>query len=305
MSEEIQKNVSCSAQSKLSEDSLVCSLQNESTIIEPVIERNIKRFRDGQWQSEAIDMVSNEVPVALVFNGISHTVMMATPRDLDALALGFALSEGIIEAAHECYGVEVVHINAEAATKGLTAACEVRLEISSRQFLKLKEHRRTLAGRTGCGVCGVESLTAFELDTPKVKHAPWVNDVKAEKLLDVFEALPLAQVLNRQTGSIHAAGWVDTAGVLVKVMEDVGRHNALDKLLGWRAQEEGKGEEISGFVVMTSRASYELIRKCAFLDVPVLATISAPTSLAINMAQAAGIRLFGLCRKGQVVQYCA
>lgn len=304
MREKIQKDVSCSAQSEPSEEMQVCSM-SDSIIVEPVIERSVKRFQDGQWQHETMDMVSNEVPVALVFNGISHTVMMATPRDLEALALGFSLSEGIIEDARECYGVEVVHIGAEEATNGLTAACEVRLEISSRQFLKLKERRRTLAGRTGCGVCGVESLTAFELETPKVKHTIWANDVKAERLLDVFEALPQAQVLNRQTGSVHAAGWVNTAGELVKVMEDVGRHNALDKLLGWRAQQQDKDEDLCGFVVMTSRASYELIRKCAFLNVPVLATISAPTSLAINMAQAAGIRLFGLCRKGQVVQYCA
>lgn len=301
----MSKDVDHMKQDERAEDEPMCFVQSDRIIIKPVVERRVKRFQGGQWLPECVDVVSNEVPVALVFNGVSHTVMMATPQDLEALALGFALSEGIIEGADECYGVEVVHVSAEAATKGLTPACEVRLEISSRQFLKLKAHRRTLAGRTGCGVCGVESLTAFELDTPKVSAAVWVDDLDAGKLLAAFDMLPQAQVLNQQTGSVHAAGWVSATGELIKVMEDVGRHNALDKLLGWRAQEEVRGEDMAGLVVMTSRASYELIRKCAFLDVPVLATISAPTLLAVNMAQAAGIRLFGLCRKGQVVQYCA
>ena len=267
-----------------------------------ILERPVKRFKDGHWGDTVTDTVSNEIPVALVFNGISHVVMMATPQNLKALALGFALSEGIIESADECYGIEIVPIDANMATQGLTDACEVRVHISSRRFANLKDTRRSMSGRTGCGVCGVESLAAFELNTPQVTRPEWLDLVDPTKIIEVFDTLPQTKTLNLQTGSVHAAGWVSPEGELIKTMEDVGRHNALDKLLGWRAG-VGKHEAKEGFVIMTSRASYELIRKCAFLNAPILATISAPTALAITMATQANMRLYGLCRKQQVVQY--
>lgn len=268
----------------------------------PSLQQSVRRFKSGVWGQPEFDTISNEIPVALVFNGISHVVMMATPQNLKALALGFALSEGILESPDECYGIEVVPIDANIATGGLTDACEVRLEISSRRFAHLKNNKRSMSGRTGCGVCGVESLAAFELNTPQVQKPDWVDQVDPAKIIEVFDHLPQTQTLNQQTGSVHAAGWVSPEGELVKTMEDVGRHNALDKLLGWRAG-AGRQEAADGFVIMTSRASYELIRKCAFLNAPILATISAPTALAITMAKEAKMRLYGLCRKQQVVQY--
>ncbi|MGL4667158.1 MAG: formate dehydrogenase accessory sulfurtransferase FdhD [Saezia sp.] len=284
-------------------DDDVDSLEQSFGVLPPaLLERSVKRFKAGQWAESEPDSVSNEIPVALVFNGISHVVMMATPQNLKALALGFALSEGVLESPDECYGIEVVPIDANIATQGLTDACEVRLEISSRRFAGLKQNRRSMSGRTGCGVCGVESLAAFELNTPQVQRPDWIDQVDPVKMIEVFDHLPQTQTLNMQTGSVHAAGWVTPEGVLIKTMEDVGRHNALDKLLGWRAG-AGRHEAKDGFVVMTSRASYELIRKCAFLNVPILATISAPTALAITMATEAKVRLYGLCRKQQIVQY--
>lgn len=277
-------------------------LKERPAALDPAVARRVQRYVNGQSQSEEMDNVSNEVPVALVFNGISHAVMMATPKDLQAFALGFALSEGILAAPDECYGIEVVPIEAQVATGGLTAACEVRLDISSRRFVALKDRRRSLSGRTGCGVCGVESLATFELDTPEVTQAQWVQSLGMDALARAFELLPGAQKINQQTGSVHAAGWALPNGQLLQVMEDVGRHNALDKLLGWRAT-QGKDVGEQGFVVMTSRASYELIRKCAFLDVPVLATISAPTALAVELAKQAHMGLYGLCRNQRVVKY--
>lgn len=284
------------------DDDISSAGQLLSILPSPILQQSVRRFKAGAWGEVEQDNVSNEIPVALVFNGISHVVMMATPQNLKALALGFALSEGILESPDECYGIEVVPIEAGIATGGLTDACEVRIEISSRRFAGLKESKRSMSGRTGCGVCGVESLAAFELNTPQVQRPDWIEAVDPAKIIEVFDQLPQTQTLNLQTGSVHAAGWVSPEGVLIKTMEDVGRHNALDKLLGWRAG-AGKHEAKDGFVIMTSRASYELIRKCAFLNAPILATISAPTALAITMATEAKMRLYGLCRKQQVVQY--
>ncbi len=211
--------------------------------------------------------VAAEVPVALVFNDISHAVMMATPQDLEAFAVGFALSEGIV--------VD--------------------------QFARLKEHRRALAGRTGCGVCGIDSLQALDLHPETVPVPPWVAGLDVETLARAFTALGPLQVLNAQAGSLHAAGWATPDGQLTDVLEDVGRHNALDKLLGRLALAGRLGEP--GFVVMTSRTSYELVRKCARLGVPALATISAPTGLALQLAREAGMQLWGMCRPPAAVRY--
>lgn len=263
--------------------------------------RAVLRSIPGEPVSVQTDVVAAEVPVALVFNGISHAVMMATPQDLPALALGFALSEGILSAPDECYGIEVRSLDAQQMTGGLVAAYEVQIDIASRRFATFKERRRTLAGRTGCGVCGVESLDAFELQVPKVSQPLWMPAITQPVLAQAFAELHAMQPINQQSGSLHAAGWVCPDGTLARVMEDVGRHNALDKLLGWRAAHSDV--PLSGFVVMTSRASYELVRKCAFLDVPMLATISAPTSLAVTLAQSAGMQLYGWCRGASSVRY--
>ncbi|MBX3622122.1 MAG: formate dehydrogenase accessory sulfurtransferase FdhD [Rhizobacter sp.] len=238
------------------------------------------------------DTIAAEVPVALVFNGISHAVMMATPADLEAFALGFALSEGLLADRSECRGIEVVP-----GPDGV----EVQLDVASQAASRLQERRRTLAGRTGCGLCGIDSLRQLDLQPQPVARAAWVDTLAPEVLLRAFAALPERQPMNAQTGAHHAAAWSSTEGELTTVMEDVGRHNALDKLLGQRAQQRLPNAD--GFVIMSSRASYELVRKCARLGVPVLATISAPTSLAVDIARQAGMQLYGFCRGEQVVRY--
>ena len=250
------------------------------------------------------DTLAAEVPVALVFNGVSHAVMMATPQDLDAFALGFALSEGILDSAADCRGVEVVPIAArDAGLPDGMPGIEVRLDISTRSFERLKGRRRSLSGRTGCGVCGVESFAALDLTPQPVPTRHWIEQVDLPTVLRAFAALPALQVLNARAGAIHAAGWATLAGELTDVMEDIGRHNALDKLLGRLASAGRLGEP--GFVVMSSRASHELVRKCGRLGIAALATISAPTAMGIHVAELAGIRLWGLCRAPRAVLYAA
>lgn len=239
------------------------------------------------------DVVAEEVPVALVFNGVSHAVMMATPADLEHFALGFALSEGIVGSPREVFDIEV-----EPHVDGI----EVKLEIAQPAFLALKQHRRTLTGRTGCGVCGTESLQLLDLAPERVTTPmPAAPDVAA--IQRILEALPAQQPLMRATGCAHAAAWCSVQGEVLCVFEDVGRHNAMDKLLGWLAREAV--DTRTGFVFLTSRASYELVRKAARRNLPMLATISAPTALAIRLAQEAGIELLSFCRPSGFVSYPA
>jgi len=254
--------------------------------VKPLQEVEVRRGAHAPLEP---DFVAVEAPVALVFNGISHVVMMATPTDLEALALGFALSEGLLERASECYGIEVIEGE---------MGCEVQLEIAAGAEMRLKERRRNLTGRTGCGLCGIDSLEALDL-APKPLEAPL--QIEATAIARAFEQLPALQVLNQRSGSHHAAGWSTPEGELLAVMEDVGRHNALDKLLGSRVRSGSPSGD--GFVIMSSRASSELVLKCARLQVPLLATISAPTSLAIQIAKNSRLALYGWCRGERAVRF--
>ena len=251
----------------------------------------VTRYRNGAPASTA-DRVVEELPVALVFNGISHAVMMATPIDLESFALGFALSEGIVERASDVFDIEAV-LRPDSA--------EVLLTISQQAFMMLKDKRRTLTGRSGCGVCGIESIELLDLHPACIDHAGTANDIGAAAVERAARELPAHQVLMRETGGIHAAAWCSRDGEVLSVFEDVGRHNALDKLIGQLARL--KTDTRTGFVFLSSRASYELVRKAARVGIPMVATISAPTSLAINIAQQAGIRLLGFCRENGFVEY--
>jgi len=248
--------------------------------------RDVQVSRHG---ASARDLVAIEAPVALVLNGISHAVMMATPVDLEAFALGFAVSEGLLASSAECYGIDVIHADGR---------FQVLLEVAAAAERRMKERRRQMAGRTGCGLCGIESLEALEL-----APAPLVDPlaIEPEAIARALRELPARQVMNRRSGAHHAAAWVSPQGELAEVMEDVGRHNALDKLLGVRLR--GGLNLQQGFVLMTSRASSELVLKTVRLGVPALATISAPTSLAIDIAQCSGARLYGFCRGVDAVRY--
>ena len=255
--------------------------------------------QDGVLRS---DTLATEIPVALVFNGVSHAVMMATPEHLEDFALGFALSEGILDHAQDCRSSTLQLADARAAhlPPGVPGV-EVHLEISARSFERLKDRRRSMAGRTGCGVCGVESFAALDLAPERLPARDWIGRVDLPTVLRAFADLKALQPHNAHSGSLHAAGWATLDGRLARVCEDVGRHNALDKLIGWLSRSARLGEP--GFVVLSSRGSHELVRKCARVGLSALATISAPTATGVQVAELAGLRLWGLCRAPRAVLY--
>ena len=239
-------------------------------------------MRGGGGQQDGSDRVAEEVPVALEYNGISHAVMLATPLDLEDFALGFSLTEEIIDSPADIRDIETV-----VEARGVT----VRLEIASSCFARLKDRRRSLAGRTGCGLCGTESLPeAVRWPAPLHNEAR----VSAEAVSRAMLSLRERQPLHEASGATHAAAFSDASGVLRLVREDVGRHNALDKLVG--ALCSAKLAAAEGFIVVTSRASYEMAGKTVRAGVPLLAAVSGVTGLAIDVAHASGLTLIGFAR---------
>ena len=254
------------------------------------VERAIVRHR-GASSTPAFDHVAEEIPVALVFNGISHVVMMATPRDLEAFAYGFALTEGVVASAAAIFDCEVF-LRADSA--------EVAMTIAQEDFVRLKDRRRALTGRSGCGVCGIDSLEMLDLQPEALPPALITVDLP-QALVKAADGLRAHQALMQATGGVHAAAWCTPEGEIVHVFEDIGRHNGLDKLIGHLALQ---GTDLRrGFVFLSSRGSYELARKAARMRIPLLATISAPSSLAIRIATEAGMKLVGFCRQDAFVDY--
>lgn len=235
------------------------------------------------------DFLAEEVPVALVYNGISHVVMMASPKDLELFAIGFSLSEGIIAHPNEIFGMDVVKV-----CNGL----EVQIELSSRRFMGLKERRRALAGRTGCGVCGVEQLN--DIGKPIVP-LPFTQTFNLRHLDRALTHLNDVQPIGHLSGCTHAAAWVLPSGEIAGGHEDVGRHVALDKLLGRRAGESESWRR--GAALVSSRASYEMVQKAAMCGVEILFAISAATTLAVEVAQRCNLTLAGFCKPGKVTIY--
>ncbi|EKT61372.1 formate dehydrogenase accessory sulfurtransferase FdhD [Providencia sneebia] len=230
------------------------------------------------------DWVAQEIPVALVYNGISHVVMMATPKDLEDFAIGFSLSEGIIQSSQEIRGIEVV--------EGCNNGIEIQIELSSRRFMGLKERRRNLAGRTGCGICGTEQIDEiFKPITP----LPLTQTFSLSHLDHALNELKKVQEIGALTGCTHAAAWISPEGQLVGGCEDVGRHVALDKLLGMKHRFGWQ----QGAVLVSSRASYEMVQKAATCGAEILFAVSAATSLAIEVAERANLTLVGFCRQGK------
>ncbi|MBN3731804.1 formate dehydrogenase accessory sulfurtransferase FdhD [Burkholderia sp. Tr-20390] len=259
------------------------------------IELSVRRTRGGAVET-AHDYVGQEWPVALVFNGISHAVMMCTPCDLEAFAVGFAISEGIVARGSDIKDIEVIlHTDAP------LPHAEVHLEVVQQAFAALKDRRRALAGRTGCGVCGIESIDLLDLAPERVPDTGFLARLAPDALTRAAQALPVHQALTRLTGGLHAAAWCDATGAIRMAFEDVGRHNALDKLIGSLVL--SRADATDGFVFLSSRASYELVRKAARVGIPMVATISAPSSLAIEIAKAAGLRLVSFCRETGHVDY--
>ncbi|EPF6111928.1 formate dehydrogenase accessory sulfurtransferase FdhD [Enterobacter cloacae] len=235
------------------------------------------------------DFLAEEVPVALVYNGISHVVMMASPKDLELFAIGFSLSEGIIAHPQDIYGMDVVQ-----ACNGL----EVQIELSSRRFMGLKERRRALAGRTGCGVCGVEQLN--DIGKP-VAPLPFTQTFNLANLDHALAHLNDVQPIGQLSGCTHAAAWVLPSGDIAGGHEDVGRHVALDKLMGRRARESDLWQQ--GAALVSSRASYEMVQKSAMCGVEILFAVSAATTLAVEVAERCNLTLVGFCKPGRATVY--
>ncbi|QTM00424.1 formate dehydrogenase accessory sulfurtransferase FdhD [Mannheimia sp. ZY171111] len=244
----------------------------------------------GLEKQHCEDNLISEVPVALVYNGISHTVMMATPSDLDDFALGFSLAEGILNAPQELYGLDIIE-----QEQGI----EIQLEISTRQFVELKEKRRSMAGRTGCGICGVEQLEQVHQSCKIVKKNNRLQGVNPLILAYCLAQLENAQSLSKETGASHAAAFFSIDGTLLAIREDVGRHVALDKLIGWYA----KAGFPNGFVFVTSRASFEMVQKCLAVGIEMLCAISATTEMATKMARDNQFTLLAFARKGKATIY--
>ncbi|HEY8174712.1 MAG TPA: formate dehydrogenase accessory sulfurtransferase FdhD [Gemmatimonadaceae bacterium] len=230
-----------------------------------------------------------EVPVALVYNGRPHVVMMCTPADLEDFGVGFTVTEQVA-AASDIKRMDVVKYS-----RGI----ELHIEVPADAAEKLTERGRAIVGRTGCGLCGVEVIDEAMRELRLVRSTMVLS---RDALWRASESLGGKQPLNNETNAIHAAAWATSDGTLRIVREDVGRHNALDKVLGALARAETDAGD--GFLVVTSRASYELVQKAAVANVPLLAAVSRPTALAVQLADEAGITLVGLLRGRTANVYC-
>jgi FdhD protein len=233
--------------------------------------------------------LANEVPVALEFDGSPYAVMMLTPADLEDFAVGFALSERIIAQADE-----IARIDVRYGSRGI--GIDVRLEKEHSQ--RLAQRRRAIPGQSGCGLCG---LTTIEEALPQLSPLTVAPAIVTKALFQALATLPARQVLNKETGAVHAASFCRADGEILAVREDVGRHNAFDKVIGHLAREAI--DPASGFALLTSRCSYELVQKAVLARIPVLATISAPTELAVSIAREAKLTLIALARGDSVLLF--
>jgi FdhD protein len=244
-------------------------------------------YRNGV-SSRSIRSVPIEMPVSLSFNGTSHAVMLASPRDLEDFALGFAITQRIVDSIEEIEAIEIGTVE---------GGMDCRLWIAAHRAEKLSERRRALAGPTGCGVCGVEGIADALSPAP---HVSISQRPSPPMIMAAMASLAPAQKLGHETRAVHAAGYWEPENGLIAIREDVGRHNALDKLAGALARSPRHCKEVSkdrpGIILLTSRVSVEMVQKTALIGASVLVAVSAPTSLAITMAEEAGIMLIGVAR---------
>ena len=252
----------------------------------PLTTVSVTRWRDGVCATVR-DQVAEETPVAVLCNGEPHAVMLMSPADIADFALGFALTEGLISAPRELVLVE---------QRALDDGIEVDLIIPARLGLPAADQGRSLAGRSGCGLCGKRMLEDALRTPPPIASAP---EVSRAAIARASAALARRQPLNQQTGAVHAAAWVDLAGEVIAVREDIGRHNALDKLIGARI----KGDYPAGFALVTCRASYEIVMKAALAGIGIVAAVSAPTARAVRLAEVCQVTLAAFVRGPDLVIY--
>ncbi len=250
----------------------------------------VQRCRNGVVEHTG-DAIAEEVPIAMIYNGEPFSVMMATALDLEDFALGFSLSESLIPNADALISVEI-----RPRLEGIELAMTVTAD--ARPSAGHASRQRLLPGRSGCGLCGARTLEDAVRHPASVGPGPCIALRVLQKALHALRAY---QPINAVTGSVHAAAWADASGTILLVREDVGRHNALDKLIG--AMSRAGHDPEAGFLLITSRASYEMVTKAATAGITLLVAISAPTALAIHLAQSTGLTLIGFARPGRHVVY--
>ncbi len=253
---------------------------------DPVVTLSVVRWRNEILECTT-DRIAEEIPVAILCNGEPHAVMLMSPMDVQDFALGFALTEGLINEPRELVLVE---------SSVLDDGIQLDLTLPMYHPRSADMHARSLAGRSGCGLCG-KRMMEDALRTPAAVAGG--SDVVRTAITRGVAALSDRQTHNRETGAVHAAAWVDLDGNIVALREDIGRHNALDKLIGARA----RGTFAPGFVVITSRASYEIVTKAAMAGISLVAAVSAPTALAVRLATTCGVTLAGFVRGSDLVLY--
>jgi FdhD protein len=257
-------------------------LSKENRLARPVV-----RVRRSSWRASGEGYGERAVPeetaVAFTFNTASYAVMMATPQDLEDFAVGFSLTEGVISTRDAIDSVEIIEGD---------VGIELRIWLKAPEASEFLGRRRKMAGPTGCGLCGIESLTEAMRTPPKVEGGLVFSP---DQIMTAINSIFPLQVLNHETRAVHAAGFWDTSRGLVALREDVGRHNALDKLAGALARNEATARE--GIIVLTSRVSVEMVQKSAAIGAPMIVAVSAPTALAVRMADAAGMSLVAIARK--------
>ena len=252
--------------------------------------RSVRAVRlDADSTCAVVEQIAEEAPIALVYNGVPHVVVMATPIDLENLALGFSLTEAVIESASELGGIEVVPE---------PTGYSIYMSVPPERVMAIEQRRRNMTARTGCGLCGAQTIEQAMRDVPKVKSG---LRIARRAVARAMKLLPSRQALNAATGATHAAAWANCDGELHLIREDVGRHNALDKLIG--ALATANIDTAQGFCVITSRASYEMVQKAAMAGIGLLAAVSAPTALAVRIARESGVTLAGFVRAKRGVVY--
>ena len=254
----------------------------------PLLEVPARRWEGGRAQ-DGTEQVVEETPVAIVYNGIPHVVMMATPGDLEDFALGFSITEELLRSPADLQSLQVVKYG-----QGI----EIQATVSPECEATIASRNRRLTGRTGCGICGVDSIEGVLKQLHPVSSSATVTPAAVE---NACRTLVGHQTLNSAAGAVHAAGWASLEGEVQLAREDVGRHNALDKLIGAML---GRGvDPRSGFIVVTSRASVEMVQKATVFGASLLAAISGPTGLAVRIAEHAGLTLVGFARPGRLTVY--
>lgn len=254
----------------------------------PLLEVPARQWSDGTIVDRSQQIVE-ETPVVIVYNAIPHVVMMATPADLEDFVTGFSVTEELIRSPADLHAVNVVRYG-----QGI----EVQATVDDACEAVVASRSRRLSGRTGCGICGTDSIEAV-MKTPHVVRAG--RPVQPAAIGRALDGLAAKQRLNAASGAVHAAAWARVDGTVEEVREDVGRHNALDKLIG--ALLRRAADPDTGFILVTSRASFEMVQKAAVFGAPLLAAISGPTGLAVRVAEQSGMTLVGFARGDRLTVY--